>query len=134
MKPLEVEKFVRDAFNRMQQANTNKKKLPIHSGLIHEFDLYEEGKYVGGITTSPWNNNSGTTNTGGRDRVKAEILYLSMFNGNENRVIILTDRKMADEIHIRFKHADFKHKITVLCFELNNNKFTEIGQCGICLA
>jgi hypothetical protein len=35
----------------------------------HEFDIFEKWHGIGGVTTSPWKNATGSSNTAGKDKV-----------------------------------------------------------------
>lgn len=55
--PDKNEIIVRDSYNSKHSCNARKEILDIgDQGAKHEFDLYEEGKVIGGISTSPWKN------------------------------------------------------------------------------
>jgi len=75
-----VEECARDAVGRLFAAKLKANELSPWldgSGPKHRFDLYAESTVIGGVTTSPLKNSSGSSNTGGRDRVCAELLWLS---------------------------------------------------------
>lgn len=78
-KQLEIELEIRNHFNSCYRVNTEKDVIRIGSkGASHEFDLYECSKVIGGITTSPWKNRTGSSNTGGQDRASTELLWLAL--------------------------------------------------------
>jgi hypothetical protein len=106
MNPKRFEKEARDAFNESQGSNARKSRVPV-GNQRHEFDLYEPNVGVGGISTSPWLNRTGTNNTGGQDRVTAELLWLNLCRSAEKKVLILKDKSMADNIYKRFGRSGF---------------------------
>jgi hypothetical protein len=127
---LNIESEVRDWFNREYGFKAIKTVLPIgNPDCTHEFDLYEPRKVIGGISTSPWINRTDkkTTNTGGQDRAAAELLWLSIWVGDEMRCHVLTDLEMAGRTFERFRHGNFQHEITIYHCNLGAKRFTEIG-------
>ena len=114
------EERVRSRLNSFYSVNATKQRLTLgSSGAKHEFDLYDAGKLIGGITTSPWKNKTGSNNTGGQDRVSTELLWLSLWEGNEKRVVVLTDREMAEKIIARFSGCAFPQKVEIILFDQN---------------
>ena len=129
--PHETEKIVRDSYNSKHSCNAIKETLDIgDQGAKHEFDLYEKGKVIGGISTSPWKTSNNYNNTGGQDRVSTELLWLNLWRRDEKRVLILTDLEMSKEIHKKFLGAPFVKKVYVFHFESKNKSFKEIGELG----
>lgn len=129
--PHETEKIVRGSYNSKHSCNAIKKILRIGSqGAKHEFDLYEKGKVIGGISTLLWTNKTGTNNTSGQDRVSTELLWLTLWHGNEKRVLILTDLDMSEKIYKKFRGTPFAKKVHVFHFDLKNKSFEEIGELG----
>ncbi len=119
---------IREHFNKQYQLNAEKRTLAIgRLSAHHEFDLFEDDKVIGGITTSPWIVGKGSNNTGGQDRVAAELLWLSLWSGNERCVMILSDREMAEKISLRFKGCTFSHQIEILFYDIAQGTFTKIG-------
>jgi len=101
--PALFEEMARDAFNKSQ--GTKARKSVVSIGKVqHEFDLYQEGGVAGGISTSPWVNRTAkhTNNSGGQDRVAAELLWLLLCNSARRKVLILKEKDMADGINHRF--------------------------------
>ena len=124
--------LVRELFNLRFGANARKEVLSVGArGARHEFDLFEDGALIGGIGTSPWRNPSGTTNTDGRNRVEAEVLWLSLWKGNEDRFEILTDKDMATNLVQRFVGCSFPSPIQVLWCSLESTSFELVGVLGI---
>jgi len=108
MSPALFEKMARDAFNKSQ--NTKARKSVVSIGKVrHEFDLYQEGVVAGGVSTSPWVNRTAkrTNNSGGQDRVAAELLWLHLCNSVKRKVLILKEKDMADGINHRFGGSGF---------------------------
>jgi len=96
------EQAARKAFNKNQGTDAQKSIVWI-GRTQHEFDLYDQvGSIAGGISTSPWQNKTGTNNTGGQDRLAAELLWLSLCRSVKRKVLILRDEKMAGGISRRF--------------------------------
>lgn len=114
---LEIEREIREAFNTCFRFESQKKVCNLGESK-HEFDVYEEEKLIGGINTSPWRNKSGTNNTGGQDRVCTELLWLTLWNGKEKRVLILTDCEMFEKILKRFKGINFSKPIEVYLYSI----------------
>lgn len=125
---LEIEEKVRSLFNKLEK--TDAKKLPRkYSKLTHEFDLYEEGNVIGGVTTSPWWNKTEkhTSNSGGQDRASTELLWLTMWNGNEHRVLICTEKDMAENLLRRWKGCRFPERIDICYCDLPKQKLDLLG-------
>ena len=128
---LKIEKIVRDNYNLNNSCNAQKEILSLgKQGAKHEYDLYEKGAIIGGVSTSPWKNKSGSNNTGGQDRAAAELLWLSLWNGKEHRAHILTNREMADKTYAKFKGTNFRRKVEIMHFNLKSKAFTSIGVVG----
>ena len=130
---LQIEEHIRQSLNETWGTNAMKSTLSVgDGGAKHEFDVFEEKKVIGGISTSPWRNRSArrTTNTGGQDRVTAELLWLSLWPGPEARTIVLTDSEMAERIYGRFEGCPFPRPIEILHFDLERQEFASIGTLG----
>ncbi len=128
MNKLKIESEVVCLFNGKNGTNAKKAKLQVgNEGSSHEFDLYESDKVIGGVTTSPWKNKTGSSNTGGQDRASTELLWLSLWGGNERRVMILTDRDMADRLYERWKGCSFPKRIEIIHCNLPQKKFDMVG-------
>lgn len=122
------EESIRSRFNSFYNINAIKQRLKLgNGGAKHEFDLYDAGKLIGGINTSPWKNKTGSNNTGGQDRVSTELLWLSLWEGKEKRVVVLTDLEMAERNISRFSGCAFPNKIEIILFDLNGQDFIPIG-------
>ena len=119
-----IEEEVRSLFNRHNQTNAKKSVLSVgRKGTSHEFDLHDSGKVIGGITTSPWKNRTGSYNTGGQDRASTELLWLTLWEGNENRVMILTNKEMADRLFERWQGCLFPHQIKIIHYDESKRLF-----------
>jgi hypothetical protein len=128
MTPQQIESMVRDEYNKSNKTTAHKVAISIGSGnASHEFDLYERSKVVGGISTSPWFNKSGSNNTGGQDRASTELLWLTLWQGSEKRVHILTNKEMACRLFKRFLGAHFPHRVEIHHFDINTKTFTLVG-------
>jgi hypothetical protein len=128
MTPQQIENLVRAEFNAANNVNAQKQTLSVGTGnASHEFDLYETGRVVGGISTSPWFNKSRSNNTGGQDRAATELLWLSLWPGNEKRVHVLTDKEMAQRLFKRFSGAGFPHRIEIQHFGIKTKEFSVVG-------
>jgi len=106
--PASFERKARNAFNRNQRTNAQKSIVTVGKKQ-HEFDLYQEGVIVGGISTSPWLNRTPkrTNNSGGQDRVAAELFWLHLCSSAKRKVLILKEEDMADGISNRFGGSGF---------------------------
>jgi hypothetical protein len=62
-----------------------------NGGTRHEFDIYVQGSLIGGVSTSPLKVGAGNSNTGGCDRASSELLWLSLWPGDERRIHVLTE-------------------------------------------
>jgi len=128
----QAEKEVRYLFSKKYQAKIeeNETQLQVAKKAKHKFDIYEGGKFIGGITTSPWKNSTGSNNTGGQDRASTELLWLSLWQGRERRVMILTDREMANKLFNRWESCPFPHKIEIIYCNLSEKRLEKSGVLG----
>lgn len=129
-RPLEWEETIRQAFNTERGFRASKHRLPVGlEGAKHEFDLYEADHVIGGISTSPWTNRTQlkSSNSGGQDRLSAELLWLSLWKGMEARVVIVTDKEMAERLLSRFRGCGFPHPIEIVLFESLSETLTTVG-------
>jgi hypothetical protein len=130
---LKIEEQVRSEFNKREKTSAKKETLTLGgSGPSHEFDLYEKDKLIGGVSTSPWLNKPNgagkrSNNTGGQDRASAELLWLSLWQGQERRVHILTDKEMASRIFRKYQGAVFPNRIEIYHFDAQSVAFHLIG-------
>jgi hypothetical protein len=129
-KPLEVEETIRQLFNTTRIVNASKRRLPVgRGGAKHEFDLYEANSVIGGISTSPWTNKTQirSSNSGGQDRLSTELLWLTLWEGSEERVIVVTDEEMARRLLRRFRGCPFPHRIEIVLFDSPSGILTSKG-------
>ncbi|MGH8397633.1 MAG: hypothetical protein ACRETA_05245 [Gammaproteobacteria bacterium] len=130
---LQNEKTVRDAFNGLVGTSAKKEILRFGKGApSHEFDIFEKKKVIGGISTSPWFNKPKgskrrTGNTAGQDRAATELLWLSLWQGPERRVHILTDKEMTKRLFKKFTGACFQKNVEIHHFDLESKKFRHVG-------
>lgn len=117
MGKLDIEKKIRDIFNKTFSCITIKKKIPVSNNTSHEFDIFLQNKYIGGINTSCWFNKSHSNNTGGQDRVSSELLWLSLYNGKERRIIILSDKEMFERINKKYSGCKFSYPIDIFFYD-----------------
>ena len=128
-KRLEAESEIRDLFNSWYKVAARKVKLQVgQTQTAHEFDLYDPNRVIGGITTSPWKNRSGSSNSGGQDRASAELLWLTLWKGDEHRVMILSGEDMADRLLKRFQGCSFPHHIEIIHYDSPLREFKELGR------
>jgi len=131
MKKRKIEEEIRSLFNRQNQAEAKKKILEVGQQRVpHEFDLYDANKVIGGITTSPWKNKTGSYNTGGQDRASTELLWLTLWVGDERRVMILTDEEMANKLWKRWRGCPFRYRIEIIHCNLSQERFEIVGVVG----
>lgn len=98
-----------------------------HRGPSREFDIFCKGVVVGGVTTSPLKTSGGNYNTGGCDRACSELLWLTLWPGNESRIHIMTDRVLADWLHTRYKGAAFPFPVTIFHYDRASDKLARVG-------
>jgi|SRR5690554_5763 len=128
---LKIENSARMAINERFNCNSAcAKKSLSGSGPKHEYDIYRENEIIGGVSTSPYLTSKGKCNTGGRDRAAAELLWLSLWQGKENRVHVLTCESMASWLYKRFGGSVFPFKITIFHFCPVKKQLREIGVLG----
>jgi hypothetical protein len=126
MSPALFERKARDVFNRNEGTNAQKSRVTIGKKQ-HEFDLYQEGVVVGGISTSPWLNRTPkrTNNTAGQDRVAAELFWLHFCDSAKRKVLILKEKDMADGINSRFGgNSFFSPTVGVWLYDLTADTIT----------
>ena len=125
---LMIEELIRYQFNSQMHYNAIKKRdVEFGGDSKHEFDIFEEDKVIGGISTTPWKNKTGSSNSGGQDRVATELLWLSLWPGQERRVVILTKKDMAQRLLKRWGGCSFPHRIEVLHYDALLNEFQPMG-------
>ena len=127
---LKIESEIISLFSKQNQVKAKKNVLKVgQAGASHEFDLYVPEMFIGGISTSPWTNKTlrRSTNTGGQDRCSTELLWLTLWEGTEHRVIILTDIEMADKLLKRWRGCAFPHKIEIIHYNSSEQYFETVG-------
>ena len=123
-----IEKQVRLHVNAQYKVDAQKKRLLVGQKARHEFDLYDPNKVIGGISTSPWQCSTGSNNSGGQDRVSAELLWLSVWEGNERRIMVLTNHEMATNLFDRWEGCKFVHPIEIIYYNSSQKSFEPIGK------
>ncbi len=120
------EDAIRAAWNRHQNCNCLKVKVNV-GARSHEFDLYEHGAWIGGITTAKYHVGNGrNTNTACVDRGLGEVLWLTLHQGPEARVLVFTDLALAQAIIARLGGAGVNPMINV--YQWNEQTFQAVGQ------
>ena len=128
---LPIENCARMAVNELFGCNSVcAKKALSDNGPKHEYDIYHENEVIGGVSTSPYLTSKGKCNTGGRDRAAAELLWLSLWQGKESRVHVLTCESMANWLCKRFGGSIFPFKITIFHFCPVSKLLKEVGILG----
>lgn len=128
---LRVEGLARDSLAAQLKCNAASAKLAVGSGgPIHEFDVFDEGIVIGGVSTGTFRTSTGKTNTASRDRAAAELLWLSLWQGDETRVHLMTDRPLADWVYQRFGRAPFPCTIDIYHYCQVSSALELIGSVG----
>ena len=127
-----IEASARQVINGLFMANaSNQRVIFSEGGPSHEFDIFQEGVIVGGVSTSPLKVGKGSPNTGGKDRAASELLWLTLWPGKEKRLHVLTDKNLADWLYRTYKGADFRYPISVYHYDRISQILTKIGVLGI---
>ena len=125
---LRVEAAARSAVGRVYKCTPVCATMPISEhGPNYEFDIYSDGVLVGGVSTGTLKTSGGNANTGSCDRACSELLWLSLWQGCETRIHVLTDRPLAEWLVRRFTGAVFPHSITVFHYDCSGNGLLQIG-------
>jgi len=128
---LNVENQARLACSRAFSCRAESKKLVVGTkGPVHEFDIFFEGVVIGGVSTSTYKTSRGSPNTGSRDRACAELLWLSLWPGQESRVHVLTDKPLADWLFKRFDNAPFLINIDIYYYDVARDALAFVGSVG----
>jgi hypothetical protein len=109
---------------------SNSRLLLGAEGAIHEFDLYAKDQVIGGVSNSPLQTSGGNRNTGGCDRACSELLWLSLWSGEESRIHVLTDKLLAEWLVGRYRGVAFPNEIVVYHFDRSSKKLTRVGALG----
>jgi hypothetical protein len=126
---IKIELDILSEYNKQYNRQAKKERLLLGSGARHEYDIFERGYVIGGVTTSPWTNKTAkcTQNTGGKDRASAELLWLTLWEGRENRIIIFSDKEMAEKLYKIWSGCHFPNRIEFIHYSIKENKFDKIG-------
>jgi len=125
---LRVEAAARSAVGRTYLCSPVCRKIHLcENGPIHEFDIYADGVVVGGVSTGTLKTSGGNANTGSCDRACAELLWLSLWEGPESRVHVLTDKSLAEWLVRRFMGAVFARSITVYYYDYPGDALHQVG-------
>ena len=124
---LEIELSARSAVGRKYSCSPISCKLCCGGGRPHEFDVYAQGVVIGGVSTSPLKTSGGNSNTGGRDRACAELLWLVLWRGTESRIHVLTDKPMASWLVAHFQGIAFPWQITIYHYDCSSDRLVEMG-------
>jgi len=101
---LKIESEAREAVNTLFGCSAVNQRISFGAnGPKHEFDIYEKHTIVGGVSTSPYRVGKGSINTGGKDRAASELLWLTLWPGNEKRIHVLTCANMANWLFHHFR-------------------------------
>jgi len=127
---LQIESAARQAIGRQYSCSPISRSLCCGEGgrVRHEFDIYAEGILIGGVSTSPPKNKSGSSNTGGQDRASAALLWLELWRGTEKRIHVLTSKPMADWLVAHFQGALFRNPITIYHYDQHADVLHEVGR------
>lgn len=126
---LRIEAAARNAVGRIYDCSPTRRTIPVgENGPLHEFDIYAEKVVIGGVSTGTSKTSGANPNTGSRDRASRELLWLSLWQGPENRVHVLTNKPLAEWlVNHEFKGAVFPYSITIYHFECQADVLHEIG-------
>lgn len=125
---LEIEAAAGTAVGRKFQCTPESRKVSFPGGHpVHEFDVYMEDVVIGGVSTSPLITGGGSRNTGGCDRACSELLWLTLWPGDEERIHVLTDRPLAEWLVNRYRGAAFPHPITIYHYDRNRDALEQVG-------
>jgi hypothetical protein len=125
---LRIEDDARRAIGRMYGCSPECRKIRLgKAGAIHEFDIYSANVVIGGVSTSPLTIGQNNRNTGGTDRASRELLWLSLWPGNETRVHVLTDRALAQWLYAQFRGVAFPYAITIYHYDLASDVLNQVG-------
>jgi hypothetical protein len=126
---LQVEADARAAINSLYGANARNETLDCSlGGPQHEFDIYDSNVIIGGVSTSKYIVGNGSINTGGKDRAASELLWLSLWQGSEQRMHVLTCEKMASWLYKKYSGGKFPFSIKIYHYNILTKTVTEIGQ------
>lgn len=128
-----LEAVARDAFNAVFDCRAQP-ATPIVGGRTarHAFSMVDPGRVVGAIIVAPWRERMlpESVPTPGQDRATAELLWLTLWEGPERRVLVVTDLDMAQGLITRFHGCYVPAHIDVLHFDLAAHSFYLAGRVG----
>lgn len=128
---LNIESLARIALSRLLKCDAISKRIAVGTnGPTHEFDIYDSGKVVGGITTGTHKTSAAKANTGTCDRACAELLWLSIWPGEELRIHVFTDKPLAEWLVKRFSGAPFPRTIDIYHYKPASDAVTHVGTVG----
>lgn len=124
---------VRDAFNAVFDCQASA-ATPIVGGrtATHPFALFDAGRVIGAIVAAPWRDRAAPEPgaSPGQDRAAAELLWLTLWEGPERRVLVVTDLDMAQGLITRFHGCYVPADIDVLHFDIAARSFYLAGRVG----
>jgi hypothetical protein len=114
------------AFNRRNRTEAIEKKVEVGAA-THKFDLFQQGKLAGGVTSGTWCTSNGKNNTGAQDHATAELLWLDLVRTVKRKVLILTDMQMAKGLLKRFQRAGFRKPVEIWLFDPQSGEISRKG-------
>jgi len=60
-------------------------------------------------------------------QASTELLWLALWSGNERRIMILTDKEMANRLLKRFQGCPFPHQIEIIHYNPSIKEFETMG-------
>lgn len=125
---LAIEAAARAAIGRSLRCRPESRSVSFpNDGPSHEFDIYDSGVVIGGVSTSPLTTGGGSRNSGGCDRACSELLWLTLWPGIETRVHVLTDRPLAEWLVKRYQGIAFPHPITIYHYDRALDALAQVG-------
>jgi hypothetical protein len=119
---LEIESRARAAIGKAFKCSPIREILQFpETDKNHEFDIFAKGVVICGVSTSPYFATGNNMNTGGCDRAASELLWLSLWQGPEQRLHVLTDLKMSQWILKRYQGLPFPYDIAIYYYDRNQN-------------
>jgi hypothetical protein len=125
---LQIEEKARAAVGRIFHCTPTKQRVLFPASTTkHEFDIYAQGRIIGGFSTSPRTAGNGSNNTGGCDRASAELLWLSLWPGSEKRIHVLSDTDLASWIVKYYRGVRFPNQITIFHYDCAADSLSRVG-------
>ncbi len=128
-----LESTVRDAFNAVFDCIAQPAS-PIVGGRAarHPFSLFDPARVIGAIVAAPWRDRAlqEQSSSPGQDRATAELLWLTLWEGPERRVLVVTDLDMAQGLITRFHGCYVPAQVDVLHFDSAARSFYLAGRVG----